>query len=450
VAISNRTATTANTGAAAAASLAVNKPTSTAVGDVLITTISVNNGSSCTITTLAGWTLIARTNNTTVLGQGVYYRVADGTEGASFTWSFTSEFASIVCNAYTGVDNLNPIAGSTSLGKTTASTSATFGTTTQKAEVTYAVLCVTGRNTTATTTITASSGYTVDGDTCTTATTFIEAAQQDQHTTFGLPLAAFTPGSATFSTTSTDVDTVIFLRPTLNFSSGNFAPDFATVNENVAANGTLSFTGVTTGYQNEVFYLVIAGDAGATSSVTVTSTGGLTWTKSTSNVTVHGSVYVFTATALSPITNQTITTTDSVDTTTDWGGVLYSFVGANAGAPIGATKTGLVSSSLALSDTVTTTGSNSWVWAVCDDYNLSEAHTLGANQTLVATESDAGAGNTYFIWRQTAVTPAPATSVTMNVTTADFYAYDLFELLALPPIGKWVATAQSVNRLGTY
>jgi hypothetical protein len=446
MAIANRTATTANSGSSAATSLTLNKPTGTSAGDLLITTISINNGSSATITLLSGWTLLLRTNNTTVLGQGIYYRIADGTEGSSFAWSVTSEFVSGVCSAYTGVDNNNPFAVvAAGKGITTASTSQTYNATSQQAEVAYGVLCNSSRNTTATTTIsTNSTSYTTDGSTCTTATDFIGTFVQDQHTTYGLPLVAVTPGATTLSTSSTGITVVLFLRPTVNTITGGFSTDFAQAAVQITASGTISFTGVTTGYTSEVLVLAIAGDAGATSNVSITSAGGLTWTKAVSNVTAHGSVYVFTAPASSKITNQTITATDSGDTSTDWGGALYSFVGGDSTSVVGASKTGIISTSGALSDTVTTTANNSWVWAITDDYNLSESHTVGSGQSMVTNELDASAGNTYFEWRQNAVTASSGTSVTMNVTTTDFYVYALFEILPTPS----AATTHFLSSLG--
>lgn len=451
MAVANRTATTANSGAAAATSLVLNKPTSTAAGDVLVTTISINGGTGSTVTTLSGWTLLTRTNSTTVLGQGVYYRVADGTEGSTFTWSCTSAFVAGVCNAYTGVDNANPIAGFTALAKTTASTAATFGATSPQAESVYGVLCVTSRNTTGTTTMTtASSGYTNDGDTCTTATTFIQANQQDQHTAYGMPLATVTPGSGTFSRSVTDIDLVLFLRPTVTTATGGFSVDVAFAAENIASAGTVTFSNFSTGYANEVLYVAIAGDAGAASNVSITSAGGLTWTKATSNVTLHGSVYVFTAVAASPVSNITIVATDAGDTSTSWGGVLYSLLGANASTPIGATKTGSVTLSAVLNDSVTTTANLSWVWAIVDDYNLSETHAVGTGQSIITNELDAGDGNTYFAFRQNAATTTSGTSVTMNTTTADFYVYDIFEIFPASTVvnGSVTQVAASVTATG--
>lgn len=429
--VNQRTATTANTGAAAAISLTVNKPAGTTAGDLLLTEIAINNGSSASITTLSGWTLLNRTNNTTVLGQAIYYRIADGSEGSTFTWAFTSEFASIVCNAYTGVDNNNPFAGITALGKTSASTSATFGACIPQAESVYPVLFVTSRNTTAAQHITASSGWTVNGDTATTATTFIEAAMQDQHTALGLPLASLTPGSATFSTSSTDVDTVLYLRPTVTTTTGGFSIDVSTfASELTDTGGTVTTAAFSTGYANEVIFAVIAGDSGA-SSVMGVSGGGLTWHAASSFVNARQDTFVFWALAASKVTGITVTATDSGNTSSSWGLHVFSVLGTNTSAPVGATLQVDPNATGAFTGSVTTTGANSWVWLAWNNYSANTTPTVGTGQTKVNDIANASDGNRYSTTRQTAVTASSGTSVTMNntaptVTTAGI----LFEIMA--------------------
>lgn len=433
MAIANRTTTTANTGSAAAASLTVNKPTGTSAGDLLITVLSVNNGSSCTITTLSGWTLLKRNNNTTVLGQGIYYRVADGSEGSSFTWSFTSEFASIVCNAYTGVDSNNPIAGISVLGKTTASTSATFSNATPQAESAYPVACVTSRNTTAAQTITtASSGYVTNGDTATTATTFIQAAIMDQHAAGTLPIAAIGAGNATFSTTSTDFDSIVLLRPIVTTATGGFSIDLATIASEITdAAGGVTTNAFSTGYANEVLVAVIAGDAGLTSNMTV-SGGGLTWTRQISQITAHGSSYLYTAVAASPLSNVTVTFSDTGDTTTSVGVALYGLLGVNTSTPIGASTQQNTGAAGAMNLTVTTTANNSWVWANYNDYTANTASTASGGSQTVSSIANSGDGNRYAVLRKTAVTATSGTGAAMTTSapTADSILAFGFEILA--------------------
>lgn len=120
----------ASTALAGAATLAVNKPTGTQAGDVLVAGITVA-GSTGTVAgnatgaipgdpstgnplvggaTPTGWTLIRRTNNTGNISLLTYYKVATASEPVSYTWTLpaaTRAAAGII--RYTGVDIANPI-----------------------------------------------------------------------------------------------------------------------------------------------------------------------------------------------------------------------------------------------------------------------------------------------------------------------------------------------------
>lgn len=98
---------------AAAAGLTVATPTGTAADDVMIATLAMRP-SSISVTPPAGWTQLRRTDQ----GAGnsnslvTYYRVADGSESASYTWSFgggahTGAVGAIA--SYTGVDTATPV-----------------------------------------------------------------------------------------------------------------------------------------------------------------------------------------------------------------------------------------------------------------------------------------------------------------------------------------------------
>jgi len=122
---SNRTSASTSGGAIAFGSAASNansssgsstlqltKPSNVANNDVLIAGITVNGGSSRTITAPAGWNLIRRTDNGTSLSVATYYHVVTNasSEGGSYTWSLSSGTrASGGIIRYTGVDTSNPI-----------------------------------------------------------------------------------------------------------------------------------------------------------------------------------------------------------------------------------------------------------------------------------------------------------------------------------------------------
>lgn len=102
-------ATTASTGGAS--SLAVSTPASTAAGDVLVAAISVSGGSGVLINAPnSSWHLINRTDNSTLVSVASYYRVATGTDSASYTWTFGSSVRAIgTVSRYSGIDNTNPV-----------------------------------------------------------------------------------------------------------------------------------------------------------------------------------------------------------------------------------------------------------------------------------------------------------------------------------------------------
>ena len=104
---------------ASVTSLAINKPTGTSSGDVLIGAISSRG--LPTITPPAGWTLIRGDVNTVVMTQALYVHVAGGSEPATYSWSFSSSVTAVVggISTYTGVDTGNPI--DTSGGQANAS-----------------------------------------------------------------------------------------------------------------------------------------------------------------------------------------------------------------------------------------------------------------------------------------------------------------------------------------
>jgi hypothetical protein len=86
------------TATANATTIVINKPTSTAAGDILLAWITCGN--SGTTVSLAGWTVLEYYNGFIPSDQAdvVLYRVVDGTEGSSFTFSLsgTDQTAGII------------------------------------------------------------------------------------------------------------------------------------------------------------------------------------------------------------------------------------------------------------------------------------------------------------------------------------------------------------------
>jgi hypothetical protein len=108
---------TVSTGANAdsgASTLQVAKPASVAAGDLLVAQVSFEKGSEITVNALSPWTLVNRRNFGTDIGQAIYYRVATGSEPATYTWEFRkgSSLESVRATGgvsrYTGVNTLHP------------------------------------------------------------------------------------------------------------------------------------------------------------------------------------------------------------------------------------------------------------------------------------------------------------------------------------------------------
>jgi hypothetical protein len=127
--------------------LIINKPTGVVAGDVMIVNIMKYDGTSAITTpSLSGWTLIAGSalSGSNLRYGGILYRVADGTEGASFTFTIGSgiDYAAGAITAFSGVDvsgatpfDVSPGTISTPAGTATTLTVTSITTSTANAAV---------------------------------------------------------------------------------------------------------------------------------------------------------------------------------------------------------------------------------------------------------------------------------------------------------------------------
>ena len=123
-------ATSANN-AGGGVSLIIPKPLGVAVDDVMIAQITYESGTSITPSAPPGWTLVRRTDNLQDIGQAIYHRTVDGTEGLSFSWGLDGKKGSGGILAYRGVDSANPIdVSSGGVGQGTTLTAPSVTTTT--------------------------------------------------------------------------------------------------------------------------------------------------------------------------------------------------------------------------------------------------------------------------------------------------------------------------------
>jgi Bacterial Ig domain len=120
--ISFRSASSATNGTGL--TLDVQAPAGIVSGDVLVAVIDVRGTPA--ITAPAGWTLVRLDEIATTMRQGLYVRVATGSEPSSYTWGFSkSQTAVAGILGYSGVDPTSPVDASSGLANATAVTTIT-------------------------------------------------------------------------------------------------------------------------------------------------------------------------------------------------------------------------------------------------------------------------------------------------------------------------------------
>ena len=134
-AVTYRDAQTATT--AGATSLVINVPAGVQANDLLVAHIARTGNAA--INTPSGWTAAGGTNNGNFIRQATYYRVASGSEPASYTWTWTgSQPAAGGMSAYYGVKGTSPldvVGTATTSNNTTSITAPGLTTTTDDALV---------------------------------------------------------------------------------------------------------------------------------------------------------------------------------------------------------------------------------------------------------------------------------------------------------------------------
>ena len=189
---------------------------------------------------------------------------------------------------------------------------------------------------------------------------------------------------------------------------------------------------ITTSAANELLLaFVAADDVSAGDTVSTVSGGGLTWQFIARTNAKRGVSEVWRTWASASLSNASITATLAQAAASSI--TIVAFTGADATLTSGSGAIGAVKSASgtgAPTGTVTTTRNNSWVFAVGNDWDSATALTLGPNQTLVH-QYLASVGDTYWVQRMTAPTPAVGTTVTVNDVspTSDQYNLTIVEIL---------------------
>jgi len=195
-----------------------------------------------------------------------------------------------------------------------------------------------------------------------------------------------------------------------------------------SASSTVKSPAFSTTTGKELLEAFVAADGPNTAngqSVLSVSGGGVTWSLRARANNQPGTAEIWEAIAPALLTNAVVTVTLSGAAMSSL--TVVAFVGADTsvqGAVIGkSATTGAPSASLV------TSGPNSWVWGVGDDWSNAVSHAVAANQASVD-EYLAPVGDTYWVQRLTNATIGIGTSVTINDTspTADMWNLAIIEV----------------------
>ena len=263
MAIALRATNGATTGASG--TLAVPVPTGTVSGDVLLISIVVSG--TTVPATPSGLTLLTSAN--TGPATGFYYRVCDGTEGASYSFTVASG-ASATSRSYSGVDNTTPINTNGTPNRTAASASCTalsITPTVNNCEIVWFGVTVTNGKTT----FTDPTGFANQEYVHQTTGTTTSAASDDEAQTTA---AATGNQTGTFGAAANNYGLMVALQPASSGTTFNDSPS-----------GTITLSGSST----ESF--LVSDTVTGTISLTGTQTDSASFASSpTGTITLSGSV----------------------------------------------------------------------------------------------------------------------------------------------------------------
>ncbi len=197
-----------------------------------------------------------------------------------------------------------------------------------------------------------------------------------------------------------------------------------------ASSTSISSPVFSTRQTNEVVlaFLTSDGPRATAQSFRAVSGGGLTWTLRVRANGQAGTAEIWQAVAAQALTNVSVTATRTSGsyigavTVVSFSGADTSRTGAASAASAG---TGAPGTSL------TTTVAGSWAWSAGNDWDQAIARTAGSGQTVVD-QYFAPVGDTYWMQRQNAATPAAGTAVTINDTAPTSDRWDLAAVEVVP------------------
>jgi hypothetical protein len=280
------------------------------------------------------------------------------------------------------------------------------------------------------------SGATVTLSGTASATTTANANGNYSFTQLANGAYAVTPSKSgfTFSPKSQSVTVNNGNQAGINFTAaaatGALTRDVTVSQDGSAASTTIVSPVFNTASGNELLLALVAADylGGTNTTVKSVAGGGVTWTLIKRANTQSGSSEIWGATTALPLTGVTVTATLSQSVISSL--TVMSFTGINQTGAIGATGSNSAASG-APSASLVTTGNNSWVLGVGNDYDNATARTVGAGQVLIHQDLSSG-GDTYWVQMLGAPVTASGTTVTINDTapTKDRYNLAIVEILS--------------------
>jgi hypothetical protein len=234
----------------------------------------------------------------------------------------------------------------------------------------------------------------------------------------------FTPANQSVTISGASVSSINFAAVA---PSDSIASDVAVSRDVGSAQSTIASPVFTTTATNELLLAFIATDylSGANTTVTSVSGAGLTWTLLKRTNAQSGTSEIWGAFATTQLTSATVTATLSHSVVSSI--TVMSFTGAKSAGAVG----GNSATSGAPTASLLTTGNNSWVLGVGNDYDNAIARTLGTGQTLIH-QYLSPTGDTYWVQMEATPIPASGTRATINDTapTTDRYNLSIVEILA--------------------
>ena len=242
----------------------------------------------------------------------------------------------------------------------------------------------------------------------------------------------FTPPSQTVGVSGADVGSVDF---TASAQSSNITMDAKVSADGTAASSTIGTSAFNTASANELLLAFISTDylSGANTTVKSVAGGGLTWTLVTRANGQSGSSEIWRAFATAPTQNISVSATLSQSVVSSI--TVISLAGVSTNGAGGSGAIGAVNNKSAASGAPTaslvTTGTNSWVLGVGNDFDNAVTRSVPTGQTLLHQDLTP-TGDTYWVQMQANAIAAAGTTVTINDTapTKDRYNLAIVEVLA--------------------